>query len=132
MAQPSVHAEPGYRKSDQHRNQNQHPSGISPNLPQPDKKLFSLSNLLLNLKELLHTDFQENQITFTLQCSPESISMEGDESQLSQVFLNLLKNAMQALEGNTHGQWPGHTTGNSRKSIYPFLYHQAGRNRNRT
>lgn len=72
-------------------------------LPQPDKKPFSLSNLLLNLKELLHTDFQENRITFTLQCLPESISMEGDESQLSQVFLNLLKNAMQALEGNTRG-----------------------------
>lgn len=29
---------------------------------------------------------------------------EGDEKQLSQVFLNLLKNAMQALEGHPHGE----------------------------
>lgn len=69
-------------------------------LPQPDKRVFSLSDLLLNLKELLETDFQESHITFTLQCIPESIRMEGDEKQLSQVLLNLLKNAMQAVEGN--------------------------------
>lgn len=69
-------------------------------LPQPDKRVFSLSDLLLNLKELLETDFQESHITFTLQCTPESIRMEGDEKQLSQVLLNLLKNAMQAVEGN--------------------------------
>ena len=29
---------------------------------------------------------------------------EGDEKQLSQVFLNLLKNSMQSLEGKTDGQ----------------------------
>ena len=30
--------------------------------------------------------------------------IEGDEKQLSQVFLNLLKNSMQSLEGKTDGQ----------------------------
>ena len=69
-------------------------------LPQPEKRLFSLSDLLHNLEELL----QENNISFTLRCSPESIITEGDEKQLSQVFLNLLKNAMQALEGHPHGE----------------------------
>ena len=78
-------------------------------LPQPDKRVFSLSNLLLNLKELLETDFQESHISFTLQCTPESIRMEGDEKQLSQVLLNLLKNAMQAVEGNAL-QATGETT----------------------
>ena len=32
------------------------------------------------------------------------IYIEGDEKQLSQVFLNLLKNSMQSLEGKTDGQ----------------------------
>lgn len=68
-------------------------------LPQPEKRLFSLSDLLHNLEELLQTNFQENNISFTLRCSPEPMMTEGDEKQLSQVFLNLLKNAMQALEG---------------------------------
>lgn len=73
-------------------------------LPQPEKQNFSLSNLLFKLKELLSSDFQENQILFTLHCSPETISIIGDEKQLSQVLLNLLKNAMQALEGCLQGK----------------------------
>ena len=73
-------------------------------LPQPEKRLFSLSDLLHNLEELLQTNFQENNISFTLRCSPEPMMTEGDEKQLSQVFLNLLKNAMQALEGHPHGE----------------------------
>ena len=72
-------------------------------LPQPEKRLFSLSDLLHNLEELLQTNFQENNISFTLRCSPELMT-EGDEKQQSQVFLNLLKNAMQALEGHPHGE----------------------------
>lgn len=72
-------------------------------LPQPEKQSFSLSNLLRKLEELLSSDFQENQIAFALHCSPESVFVIGDEKQLSQVFLNLLKNAMQALEGNSQG-----------------------------
>lgn len=67
-------------------------------LPQPDKKMFSLSDLLHNLEELLASDFKENRINFSFQCHPASIQIEGDSNQLSQVFLNLLKNSMQALE----------------------------------
>ena len=46
-------------------------------MPEPKKKRFSLTDSLHNL---------------------------GDEKQLSQVFLNLLKNSMQSLEGKTDGQ----------------------------
>lgn len=72
-------------------------------LPQPERKRFSLTALLQNLQELLSTDFQENQIHFTLTCQPESIDMDGDANQLSQVLLNLLRNSMQALDGRTDG-----------------------------
>lgn len=73
-------------------------------LPQPEKKLFSLTATLQNLQELLATDFQENHIHFTLTCQPTSIEMTGDSNQLSQVLLNLIKNSMQALEGKTDGR----------------------------
>ena len=72
-------------------------------LPQPERKRFSLTALLQNLQELLSTDFQENQIHFTLTCQPEFIDMDGDENQLSQVLLNLLRNSIQALDGRTDG-----------------------------
>ena len=72
-------------------------------LPQPERKRFSLTALLQNLQELLSTDFQENQIHFTLTSQPEFIDMDGDENQLSQVLLNLLRNSIQALDGRTDG-----------------------------
>ena len=72
-------------------------------IPKPEKKPFLLNELLRKLEILLETDFRENQITFSIQCHPLSIEINGDENQLSQVFLNLLKNAMQALEGRTDG-----------------------------
>lgn len=54
--------------------------------------------MLRNLEELLQSDFRERGIRFMLQCVPDPIETDGDPNQLSQVFLNLLKNAMQALE----------------------------------
>ena len=72
-------------------------------LPQPERKRFSLTALLQNLQELRSPDFQENQIHFTLTCQPEFIDMDGDENQLSQVLLNLLRNSIQALDGRTDG-----------------------------
>lgn len=86
-------------------------------LPNPEKRLFSLSGMLLNLQELLMADFQESRISFAMQCIPESVMINGDEKQLSQVLLNLLKNAMQALEGNSHGMISLHATQNTHTCI---------------
>lgn len=72
-------------------------------MPEPEKKVFSLTNLLHNLELLLHSDFEATSIQFTLQSYPDNIYIEGDEKQLSQVFLNLLKNSIQALEGQKDG-----------------------------
>lgn len=73
-------------------------------MPLPEKIRFSLTVLLHNLEVLLQTDFEQSHIDFTLHCNPSSIEIEGDKNQLSQVFLNLLKNSMQALEGMTDGK----------------------------
>lgn len=86
-------------------------------LPQPEKKLFSLTATLQNLRELLSGDFKESNIAFTLICKPETIEMNGDENQLSQVLLNLLKNAMQALEGKEQGKITLHAQQDERISI---------------
>lgn len=72
-------------------------------LPHPERKHFSLTALLHNLETLLQTDFEQRQLTFSLQCPPDELFIEADENQLSQVFLNLLRNAMQALEGRNDG-----------------------------
>lgn len=86
-------------------------------LPQPEKKLFMLTATLQNLRELLTGDFKENNITFTLICHPETIYMKGDENQLSQVLLNLLKNSMQALDGQKDGKICIHAQQNKHTTI---------------
>lgn len=73
-------------------------------LPDPVKKHFSLTALLHNLGMLLQSDFEGAGIRFTLRSTPPDIRMMGDEKQLSQVFLNLLKNSMQSLEGEKNGE----------------------------
>lgn len=73
-------------------------------MPRPEKRRFSLSTLLHNLEVLLQTDFEQSHIAFTMHCNPVFIEVEGDKNQLSQVFLNLLKNSMQALEGRDDGE----------------------------
>lgn len=73
-------------------------------LPLPDKKTFSFTEMTGNLAELLQSDFKMNGIRFTLTSDPKAISIHADCNQLSQVFLNLLKNSMQALEGRGNGE----------------------------
>lgn len=73
-------------------------------MPEPKKKRFSLTDSLHNLALLLQSDFENAHIYFILRSTPSDIYIEGDEKQLSQVFLNLLKNSMQSLEGKTDGQ----------------------------
>lgn len=72
--------------------------------PPSGKRRFALTEMLRNLEELLQSDFRERGIRFMLQCVPDPIETDGDPNQLSQVFLNLLKNAMQALEGQADGR----------------------------
>lgn len=73
-------------------------------MPEPKKKRFSLTDSLHNLSLLLQSDFENAHIHFILSSAPSDIQIDGDEKQLSQVFLNLLKNSIQSLEGESNGQ----------------------------
>lgn len=73
-------------------------------MPDPVMKCFSLTESLHNLGLLLQSDFENAHIRFILRSTPTDITITGDEKQLSQVFLNLMKNSMQALENQEGGQ----------------------------
>lgn len=73
-------------------------------MPAPSKKTFSLTNSLHSLGLLLQSDFEATRIQFILRSTPSDILIEGDEKQLSQVFLNLLKNSIQSLGGQDDGK----------------------------
>lgn len=73
-------------------------------LKQPEPKLFPLTYLLQNLQTLYLPDMQRLHIGFSLVLFQPEITVHADEKLLSQVLINLLKNAMQALEGQADGK----------------------------
>lgn len=67
-------------------------------LQPPVIRLFSFNRLVENLQVLLQADLERLSIGFTLLFTPKVLSVEADEELLSQVLLNLIRNAMQSLE----------------------------------
>ena len=73
-------------------------------LKQPEPEPFPLTYLLQNLQTLYLPDMQRQHIDFSLVLFQPEITVHADEKLLSQVSINLLKNAMQALEGQADGK----------------------------
>ncbi|PIB38202.1 sensor histidine kinase [Maribacter sp. 4G9] len=73
-------------------------------VPEPDKELIPAHKLLERVKLLLDEQDTENKITIDLEISPKDLAMFVDQKQISQVLLNLGKNAKQSLEGQENGE----------------------------
>ncbi len=73
-------------------------------IPKPNFAIFPIKNLFTHISELLRNDLKANNIDFHFQINPESIVLTADEQLLEQVLLNMLKNAIQALQGLKNGK----------------------------
>lgn len=67
-------------------------------LPRADFQIFRVSALFDRVKQLMGTQFEEKKIEFDHAVDPEDIEMTADPDLVEQILLNLLKNAMQAVE----------------------------------
>jgi len=67
-------------------------------LSKPILQTISLKTFIDHLLMLLSHEEYFSNIKFSINIHPEDLSVEADEAQLSQVFINLIKNAMQAVE----------------------------------
>ncbi|WP_425235077.1 sensor histidine kinase [Ulvibacterium sp.] len=72
-------------------------------LPPPDKALVPAQKLLDNVKTLMDQQSQNNAIYFEAKANPENLELFIDEKQISQILINLCKNALQSLEGKEKG-----------------------------
>lgn len=72
-------------------------------LPPPDKTLVPAQKLLDNVKTLMDQQSQNNAIYFEAKADPENLELFIDEKQISQILINLCKNALQSLEGKEKG-----------------------------
>ncbi len=73
-------------------------------LPAPEKKIFPVKNLIDNIR-ILSSSF-DNAKNVQLKCAviPEEMEILADEKQISQVLINLVKNAFQANKTNKNAQ----------------------------
>lgn len=70
-------------------------------LPAPKPTSFALQQLIQNVALLFQADFERLHIRLVIELPQSGIRLNADEELLSQVLVNLLKNAMQALDGQT-------------------------------
>ena len=73
-------------------------------LPSPQKKVFRVKKLIDNIRILSETFENSGEIEFTCEVKPPELELVADEVQISQVLLNLIKNAFQAFEKKSPGK----------------------------
>jgi nitrogen fixation/metabolism regulation signal transduction histidine kinase len=68
-------------------------------IPKPDFKLCGVKELYENIVKLMEEEIKHNGIDFYVKVEPESLEFTADDKLIEQVLINLLKNAIHALNG---------------------------------
>lgn len=66
-------------------------------LPEPNKRAVDLHLLLANIAKLMELKAGEKQIDFLFKLSEGPLIVQADALQMEQVFINIVKNAMEAI-----------------------------------
>lgn len=73
-------------------------------IPQPNKQAVALLPLIETVLKLSQESLEEKKIQVALLPFDEQFAVYADESQIKQVLVNLIKNAIEALPGGGSGQ----------------------------
>lgn len=73
-------------------------------LPQPEKKPVQVKQLLDNTITLINLEPIDENIQIKWEVNPEDLEIAADKKQVSQVLINLLKNAVEALKNKPDGK----------------------------
>lgn len=71
-------------------------------IPNPKYSIFPIKLLFDNLKGLLKEEMSIHHINCVAKVIPENLELSADEQLIEQVLINLIKNAVQALEDTTN------------------------------
>ncbi|MGI6815674.1 sensor histidine kinase [Bacteroides sp. KG123] len=69
-------------------------------IPTPEPSLFYLKNFIERMIELARHQHPNARVSFHTHITPDDLILYADENLISQVVINLLKNAVQAIESN--------------------------------
>ena len=73
-------------------------------LPKPDKVIFKVDDLVTRIKVLYSSLENSEKVKLIVTINPPEMELLADENQISQVLINLTKNALQANEKNPEGK----------------------------
>lgn len=72
-------------------------------MPIPEKKIISVQHLLEKIRILVSKEKGFDRVKFEIIIIPKNLEVYADEKQLDQVLVNLVKNALQSLNGDSNG-----------------------------
>jgi len=67
-------------------------------IPKPDFQMFPVSELFHRIESLMKKEMDNKKIDFRMSIEPESLELTADPVMVEQVLINLLLNAIQAVE----------------------------------
>ena len=73
-------------------------------LSKPEKKMFRIADLFGKLEVLFAELENSDKVQVTYQINPPDMELLADENQIAQVAINLMKNALLAIENRTDGK----------------------------
>ena len=73
-------------------------------LPLPEKEEIQVSELLREIEELYENQCAEKGIGFSISPGPDKHMIYADDAQVKQVLINLIKNAIEAIESISGAQ----------------------------
>jgi nitrogen fixation/metabolism regulation signal transduction histidine kinase len=73
-------------------------------LPNPEKKLFNVLDLLNRIRILYPSLENSNHVQLSVSVNPSDLKLFADENQISQVLINLVKNALESINSESEGQ----------------------------
>lgn len=74
------------------------------NVPEPNRTIVSGKKLLGKIEVLMSTRPENEQTNFYVECNPDELEFFIDEKQITQVLINLGKNALQSVRETKKGQ----------------------------
>ena len=73
-------------------------------VPEPDKKLFKVADLISRVQILYNSLEKSDRIRLSFSLKDPDLEIFADQNLISQVLINLVKNALEANENNLHGE----------------------------
>ena len=73
-------------------------------VPEPEKKFFKVADLMSRVHILYNSLDNSDKTKFSVSLKKTDLEIFADQNLISQVLINLLKNALEANENNSNGQ----------------------------